>query len=204
MLSFQELVFKGSFNPISQTMDSLTDSLKTFNNVCYNIFQFGNVIMFLIFLFMALNLFLSARETEYKEKINARNLEYLKKRGRIGTTVCVVLAIGFLLKGLSIFFLWCLTLFPTPIVFHWLNINEYYIVDTSLHDIYSYDTFEASVIFFVSILSFTAILMITLSMYLIFFNVRVVHSRLKTFKLLFTGIIIAIVCGLAPGFWLLR
>ena len=94
MPSFHEVVFKGSFNPISQTMDSLTDSLKTFNKICYNVFQFGNVIMFLIFLFMALNLFLSARETEYKEKINARNLEYLKKRGRIGGNRCSGLRIN--------------------------------------------------------------------------------------------------------------
>ena len=94
MPSFQELVFMGSFNPINQIMGSLIDTLKTFNKVCYNVFQFGNVIMFLIFLFMALNLFLSAREIEYKEKISARNLEYLKKRDRIGGNRCSGLRIS--------------------------------------------------------------------------------------------------------------
>ncbi len=46
--------FSESFEPFSGGIEYLNDSLKTFNKICYDIFQFGNIIMFLIFLFMSL------------------------------------------------------------------------------------------------------------------------------------------------------
>jgi len=87
MYLFECILEDETFNPIGNTFNYFIEILKTFNKICYDIFQFGNVIMFLIFLFMSLNLLLSAREREYKEKINARNLIFLKKRGRIGTVI---------------------------------------------------------------------------------------------------------------------
>ena len=85
-----------TFDPLGNTLNYFIEIVKTFNKICYDIFQFGHIIMFLVFLFMSLNLLLSAREREYKEKINARNLMFLKKRGRIGTVICFFLGIGYL------------------------------------------------------------------------------------------------------------
>ena len=98
MSVLENQLYDESFNPIGNTFNYFIEILESFNKICYDIFQFGNVIMFLIFLFMSLNLLLSAREREYKEKINARNLMYLKKRGRIGTVICSFLGIGYLVK----------------------------------------------------------------------------------------------------------
>lgn len=195
---------KKSFNPFNTTINFFSKTLNTFNNICYRIFQFGNIIMFLIFFFMALHLFLAARETEYKEKIHARNIEYIKKRGRIGITLCVSFAVGFLGKGFPILILWCLSPLPTPIVFNWLNLGYLYKPNTSLYDIYSQEPLEACLLFSICIISLLSSIMIILSIYLIFFSVRVVDSNLKTYNLLVGGIVLAIVFGVTPGFWLLH
>ena len=76
MYLFENILDDETFNPIGNTFKYFIEILESFNKICYDVFQFGNVIMFLIFMFMSLNLLLSAREREYKEKINARNLMF--------------------------------------------------------------------------------------------------------------------------------
>lgn len=112
MLLLENQLYDESFNPIGNTFKYFIEILESINKICYDVFQFGNIIMFLIFMFMSLNLLLSAREREYKEKINARNLMFLKKRGRIGTVICFFLAIGYLVKVIPILVLLCLKPFP--------------------------------------------------------------------------------------------
>ena len=119
MYLIQTIFDDETFNPIGNTFNYFIEILKTFNKICYDIFQFGNIIMFLVFLFMSLNLLLSAREREYKEKINARNLMFLKKRGRIGTVICFFLGIGYLVKVIPMIVLLCLKPFPAPLIFNY-------------------------------------------------------------------------------------
>ena len=204
MLLIENQAYGESFNPIGNTLNYFIEIfLKAFNKICYDIFQYGNIFMFLIFLFMSLNLLLSAREKEYQEKINARNLEFLKKRGRIGTVICFFLGIGYLVKVIPILILLCLKPFPAPLIFNWLNISDYYDNETTLKDIYSYNVYETGLLFFICILSFCSTIMLTVALYLIFFNQRILYSKLKAAKLLVTGIALGFVFGLAPGFWLL-
>ena len=203
MYLIQTIFDDETFNPINNTFNYFIEILKTFNKICYDIFQFGNIIMFLVFLFMSLNLLLSAREREYKEKINARNLMFLKKRGRIGTVICFFLGIGYLVKVIPMIVLLCLKPFPAPLIFNWLDINDYYNSDTTLKDIYSYSTYETGMLFCICISSFCSTIMLTVALYLIFFNQRILYSQLKAAKLFVTGIALGFVFGLAPGFWLL-
>ena len=193
-----------SFEPFSGGIEYLNDSLKTFNKICYDIFQFGNIIMFLIFFFMSLNLLIFAKEREYKEKLQARNLEFFKKRGRIGTCICFFIGIGFLVKVIPILILLCLKPLPVPLIFNWFGIKEYYKNETTLKDIYSYDIYESSLLFFICLLSFCSTIMLTIGLYLIFFNQRILQSKLKAAKILFTGIALGFIVGLAPCFWLLK
>lgn len=203
MYLLENILDDEAFNPIGNTLNYFIEILESFNKICYDVFQFGNVIMFLIFMFMSLNLLLSAREREYKEKINARNLMFLKKRGRIGTVICFFLGIGYLVKVIPTLVLLFLKPFPAPLIFNWLNINDYYDSETTLKDIYSYNAYETGLLFFICILSFCSTIMLTVALYLIFFNQRILYSNLKTAKLLVVGIALGFVFGLAPGFWLL-
>ena len=192
-----------SFKPLKTFFDIIENFLRNFNKIYYSIFSFGNFIMFLVFLFLGVNLLVSAKDKEYTEKLHARNMEYLKKKGRVGTIIFLFLAIGFLFKGVPIVVLWCFSFVPTPYIFKVLKIGEYYQINTTLKDIYSYNVYESAFLFFICILSFTATLMFTIGLYLICFNKRILRSKLKSFNLFFMGLILGIIFGFAPGFWLL-
>lgn len=82
-----------SFNPLTRLFAIIENLLRNFNEICYSIFRFGNFIMFLMFLFLGVNLLVSAKDKEYMEKLHARNMEYLKKKGRVGTIILLFLSI---------------------------------------------------------------------------------------------------------------
>ena len=52
-------------------MELVSAPLRIFNKFCYDIFQFGNIIMFLLFLLMSLNLLeIYEKKNKLKRKIN--------------------------------------------------------------------------------------------------------------------------------------
>jgi len=79
MLLYEDEAPYESFKPLNDTLNSIMETIKIFNRICYSIYQFGNFITFLIFLLMRLHLFISARDIEYKEKLNVKNIEHIKK-----------------------------------------------------------------------------------------------------------------------------
>ncbi|NVM36082.1 MAG: hypothetical protein HWN81_10835 [Candidatus Lokiarchaeota archaeon] len=73
----------------------LTDLFNGFSYFWYTFFRYGNYILFAIFVIMGLVLFLNAREKEYDERIHGKE-ELVKKRGRAGVLICLLLDFAFL------------------------------------------------------------------------------------------------------------
>ena len=94
--------------------------LRVFNKTCYEVFQFGHIIMFLLFLLLCLNFLIVSKHREYEDKLHATNFQFLKKRGRVGSIVCLAIGFGFLIKILPQIILLCFKPFPPPILFNWL------------------------------------------------------------------------------------
>lgn len=192
-------MFEIDLGPFSGFLEGLGELLLTlaegFNMVCYYIFKNGNIVFFIIFLSMGVNLLINAKEKEDHQKIYARNLEYVKKRGRTGTVVCILLSIAFPSKGLFIFLDWCFGFFPTP-VFFWLGgLEEFYIRATSWEAINSFNTLESVLYFLFSLVSLISILTIAFGIYLVFFNRRIPRTKFKSYKILFAGIALIIIYG---------
>lgn len=93
-------------NPINQFLEWL-------NSFFDFLFRSGNYILFLIFVIMGVVLLINAREKEYDEKIHGKT-EYVKRRGRIGTALCIVIAFGFLSGELTNFLYFIFSLIPEP------------------------------------------------------------------------------------------
>ena len=66
---------------VESILESMTGFFRAFNFVCYNIFQFGSLILFLFYLVLGGYLLVSAKKVEHKHKIYGKNLEFIKKRG---------------------------------------------------------------------------------------------------------------------------
>ena len=105
------------FDFLEPLWDGLAKLLKVFNNICSIIFRFGNVVLFIEYLIMRINLLVNVKDKEYHEKIFARNFDQAKRKGRIGTGICIILSIAFLSKGLLVFLLWCFKSFTLPLIF---------------------------------------------------------------------------------------
>ncbi len=127
-------LYESSFpNILGPLIEFFSDLLEGFNVFCYYFFQYGNVVFFLIFLIMGINLLVNAKDKEYHEKIYARNLEFIKRRGRIGTVICLILSIAFLSKGFPVFLLWCFESFSVPLICLIPEVAEYYESGTTLN-----------------------------------------------------------------------
>ena len=177
--------------------------LRVFNKTCYEVFQFGHIIMFLLFLLLCLNYLIVSKQKEYEDKLHAMNFQFLKKRGRVGSIVCLAIGFGFLIKILPKIILFCFKPFPAPILFNWLNINELYKSNTSLSEIYSQDVYVTALLLAICLTSLTSTMMVLSGFYLTTINKRIFDSKLKAFKLMFLGLLLGFIVGFAPGFWLL-
>jgi hypothetical protein len=188
------------WGPFSGFLESLGDFLLTlangFNTVCSFIFQYGNIVFFIIFLLMGINLLFNAKNKEYHEKIYAKNLEYIKKRGRIGTVICILLSIGFLSKGFFVFLEWCFGSLPTPVFFYIGELKRYYHDATSVQVITSFSPLESSLYFLFSLFSLISIITVAFGIYLLFFNKRILRTKFKSHKILLAGVVLAIVYGI--------
>ncbi|MFX1499929.1 MAG: hypothetical protein ACFFDH_03075 [Promethearchaeota archaeon] len=137
----------------------------------------------------------NAKEKEYHEKIYARNLEFIKRRGRIGTAICFLLSIAFLSKGFPAFLLWCLQSVPYPLICLFPGVKPYYDNGTTLNAVMSFDLGYTSIYFLFSLVSLISIFAVALGLYLTLFNKRVLRSKFKPQKILAAGIIQGILFG---------
>jgi len=66
---------------LESILESMTGFFRAFNFVCYNIFQFGSLILFLFYLVLGGYLLVSAKNVEDKHKIYGKNvISDLKKK----------------------------------------------------------------------------------------------------------------------------
>ena len=170
--------------------------LNGFKTVCFYIFEYGNVVFFFFFLFMGIYLLFNARDKEEHDKIYARNLEYIKKRGRTGVFVCIVFSIAFLSKGLIIFLDWCFTFLPTPVFFSFEYTKKFYIDAVSLEAINNFNPLDSFLYFLFSLISLMSILIVAFGIYLVFFNKKILRTKFKSYKVLGGGLLLIVIYGI--------
>jgi hypothetical protein len=169
--------------------------LNGFKTVCYFIFEYGNIVLFFFFLFLGVNLLINAREKEEHDRIYARNLEYIKKRGRTGTFICILFSIAFLSKGLLVFLDWIFTLLPTPVFFSFEYTRVFYVNAVSWEAVSNFNPSECFFYFIFSLLSLGSIMIVVYGVYLAFFNKRILRTKFKSYKVLFGGLVLMIIYG---------
>jgi hypothetical protein len=170
--------------------------LEGFKMVCYYIFEYGNVVFFIFFLLLGVNLLINARDKEEHDKIYARNLEYIKKRGRTGVFVCIAFSVAFLSKGLIIFLDWCFTLLPTPVFFSFEYLRRFYVDAVSWEVITNFNPLDSFLYILFSLISFMSILIVTFGIYLVFFNKKILRTKFKSYKVLGGGLVLLVIYGI--------
>lgn len=179
-------------------LERLTGLFRGFNLVCYNIFQYGNLILFLFYLALGGYLLIRAKNVEDKHKIYGRNFEFIKKRGRISAAILVFVAVLFLFKVIPYLLLWfgqSFTLPPFVIWFGGFKVEDALNSIVSLNDLLSYDDITISFIFFTGLMSFISVILISLGFFLVVYNKSILRTKYKPISLIFLGIILSIVFG---------
>ena len=169
---------------LSQFLEPLNQFFNGFNYFFYVLFKNGNYLFFFLFFLMGAILFLNAREIEYDEKIHGKE-DLVKRRGRIGTVLLILLSFGFLSKDLFGFLFSTFNFIPEPkfLVKFMPEIGLY-----SLENIHTLDLGQRTFFFFIGSISLISILLIIIGIYLLFFNKFILRSKLKTFAFLGVGI----------------
>ena len=168
----------------SQFLEPLNQFFHGFNYFFFVLFKNGNYLFFILFFLLGAILFLNAREIEYDEKIHG-NVELVKRRGRIGTVLLILLSFGFLSKDLFAFLFSAFNFIPEPkfLVKFMSEIDLY-----SLENIHTLDLVQRTFFFFICSISLISILLIIIGIYLLLFNKFILRSKLKTFAFLGVGI----------------
>ena len=183
---------------VESILESLTVFFRGFNFVCYNIFQFGNLILFLFYLALGGYLLVRAKNIEHKHKIYGKNLEFIKKRGRISAAILISVAILFLFKAIPFLILWFSQSLSPPLFVIWFGGLEVKVAFTSIitiKDLLSYDDLTISFIFFSGLMSFISVILISLGFVLVIYNKSILRTKYKPINLIFLGIIMTIVFG---------
>lgn len=183
---------------LGSILESMTGFFRAFNFVCYNIFQYGSLILFLFYLGLGGYLIVSAKNVEDKHKIYGKNLEFVKKRGRISAAILISVAILFLFKALPLLILWfSQSLTPPPFViwFGGLEVEDALTSIITIKDLLSYDDITISFIFFIGLMSFISVILISLGFVLVIYNKSILRTKYKPINLIFIGIIMTIVFG---------
>ena len=157
------------------------------------------ILSIFIFLFLGINLLITAHERENQERIHGKNLEYIQKRGRTGSFILILIAIGFLFKGLTILAVISFNSFSAPPIFRWLKCQYLYNNIHTLEDLDRYNIFEVSLFLFISLMSFISVILLSFGFYLLLFNKRVLRTNYKSFSFIFLGIVLAWIFGITPG-----
>ncbi len=182
---------------MSQIWDTLSSFAESFNDVSFLIFQFANFILFLVHLGLGVNLLWSAKSKENDEMIHGVNLEYIKKKGRIGTIVYILIGFGFLFKLLTYLLLICFDFLPTPLFLNFFNkenlFNEINLTDSELK------IFELFFARFTGLLSFLGIIFFSIGIYLIAFNKSILRTKYKPMSFFLLGVFLLIIFGVTPS-----
>lgn len=196
------MIFLGQTNIIDDIVESILESFtglfRGFNFVCYNIFQYGNLIFFLFYLVLGGYLLVRAKNVEDKQKIYGRNLEFIKKRGRISAAILMTVAVLFLFKALPYLLLWLgqsFTLPPFVIWFGGAEVEDALNSIITINDLLSYDDITISFIFFIGLMSFISVILISFGFFLVVYNKNILRTKYKPINLIFLGIILSIVFG---------
>ena len=169
---------------LNQIFEPLNQFFNGFNYFFYVLLRNGNYLFFSLFFLMGAILLLNAREIEYDEKIRGKE-DLVKRRGRIGTVLLILLSFGFLSKDLFAFLFSTFNFIPEPkfLVKFMPEIDLY-----SLENIHTLDLGQRTFFFFIGSISLISILLIIIGIYLLFFNKFILRSKLKTFAFLGVGI----------------
>jgi len=175
----------------SQFLEPLNQFFHGFNYFFFVLLKNGNYLFFVLFFLMGAILFINAREIEYDEKIHG-NVELVKRRGRIGTVLLILLSFGFLSKDLFTFLFSAFNFIPEPkfLVKFVPDFNFY-----SLENIHTLDLGHRTFFFFMSSISLTSLLLIIIGIYLMLFNKFILRSKLKTFAFLGVGLFFWLLVG---------
>ncbi len=196
------MIFLGQTNIIDDIVESILEGMtgffRGFNFVCYNIFQYGNLILFLFYFVLGGYLLVRAKNVEDKHKIYGRNLDFVRKRGRISAIILMLVAILFLFKVIPYLLLWFGQSFTLPPFMIWLGgfevENALNSINT-LNDLLPYDDITISFIFFIGLMSFISVILISLGFFLVVYNKNILRTKYKPISLIFLGIILSIVFG---------
>lgn len=196
------MIFLGQTNIIDDIVESFLESLtgvfRGFNFVCYNIFQYTNLILFLFYFVLGGYLLVSSKNVEDKQKIYGRNLDFIRKRGRISAAILVFVAILFLFKVIPFLLLWfdqSFTLPPFVIWFGGFEVEDALNSIITINDLLPYDDITISFIFFTALMSFISVILISLGFFLVVYNKNILRTKYKPISLIFLGIILSIVFG---------
>jgi len=169
---------------LSQIFEPFYELFNGFNYFFYVLLKNGNYLFFFIFFLMGAILFINAREIEYDEKIHGK-VELVKRRGRIGTGILILLSFGFLSKDLFGFLFSTFNFIPEPkFLVKFMSEFDLY----SLENIHTLDLGQRTFFFFISSISLTSLLLIIIGVYLLLFNKFILRSKLKTFAFLGVGL----------------
>ena len=176
---------------LSQIFEPFYQFFDGFNYFSYILLKNGNFLFFILFFLMGTILFINAREIEYDEKIHGK-VELVKRRGRIGSALLILLSLGFLSKDIFAFLFSVFNFLPEPrfIVKFWNEIDLY-----SLENIHTLDLGQRTFFFFISSISLISILLIFIGIYLMLFNKFILRSKLKTFGFLGAGFVFWLLVG---------
>lgn len=170
--------------------------IKGFNNFTSYLLQNGNCVLFLVFLIMGIILLFNAKEIEEHQKLYARNLEYIKKKGRAGTTICILIAIGFLSRGLLVFLDLCFSSLPIPIFFSYEPFRKFYVAATSVEAISDFSLYISFFYFISTIFSLLSLVCIAIGIYLAIFNKRILRTKFRSHRMILLGIGLAFIFGI--------
>lgn len=180
-----------STSDLSQILDPLNEFFNGFNYFFYTLFKNGNILFFFLFFLLGIILFINSREIEYDEKIHGKE-ELVKRRGRIGTILLILLSFGFLSKDLFAFLFSIFNNLPEPKLF----VKFMYEIDLySLENIHTLDLGHRTLFFFISSFSLISLLLIIIGIYLLLFNKFILRSKLKTFAFLGVGFLFWLLVG---------
>ena len=181
-----------------EPFEMFTDFLSGLNYFCYQILSNGNNILFLFYLCLGIYLITSAKKAEEKSRIYGRNLDFIKKRGRIAALFLTTISILFLLNGLP----WMLWLIfnsapPSPI-FEWIPDLSYKNAYNSINFLSDVLVYEEGVIAFLlicGILSFGSVISLSFGIFLGMYNSTLLRTKQKPISYITLGLLLGIVFG---------
>ncbi len=179
----------------------LTDLFNGFSYFWYTFFRYGNYILFAIFAIMGLVLFLNSREKEYDERIHGKE-ELVKKRGRAGSLICLLLAFAFLSTRFTRFLYDIYENVPEPqLIIRF--VGDKLASTNSLEEVLTLGLWERFFFLAVSFCSFVSFLLISIGIYLMSFNKFILQSKWKFFAFIAVGFVFWLIVGFKASLKLL-